>query len=68
MFGRQYSDQYYALLQIPEEEAEFILESRAFDYFETERTVLDLDFSPTEFTRFKDLVERSIQELMGEDN
>ena len=48
------------------DEAEFITESRAFDYFDTERTALDLDFVPTEFSGFKDLVERSIQELMGE--
>jgi len=66
MVGRQYSDEYYALLQIPVDEAEFITESRAFDYFDTERTALDLDFVPTEFSGFKDLVERSIQELMGE--
>ena len=64
MTGQEYSDAYFEVFGMASEEAGFIGESTAFDFFETASTVSSLSFSPTIFPAYIKRVEGAIQKVL----
>ena len=64
MTGREYSDAYLAAFQMAPEEARFLEESTAFDFYDMEATTAGLDFSPTNFAGFIAGVEDAIRKAL----
>ena len=65
MRGQDYSNDYYALLQMAPEEAGFLEESRAFDFYDTTATVAELGFEPTPYGQYLDRTRTAIEEMFG---
>lgn len=66
MTGHEYSDAYLAAFQMAPEDANFIGESTAFDFYDMDSTIAALDFSPTVFTEFIAGVEEAIRKALEE--
>ena len=64
MTGREYSDAYLAAFQMEPEEARYIEESTAFDFYDLESTTTALEFSPTPFAGFVAGVEAAIRKAL----
>ena len=64
MTGQEYSDAYFAAFGMASEEAGFIGESTAFDFFDTTATVSSLGFYPTIFLAYLKRVEGAIQKAL----
>ena len=60
MRGRDYSDAYYGAFEIPPEEARFLKESRAFDFYETAPAAEELGFEPVPFAEFQTMLKEAI--------
>ncbi len=63
--GREYSNDYYNLLQMPSDEAPFLASSRAFDFYDTDATVSELGFVPTPYDQYLDRTRQAIEEMFG---
>lgn len=64
MTGQEYSDAYLAAFQMASEDANFIEESTAFDFYDMDATTAALDFSPTAFAGFIAGVEEAIRKAL----
>ena len=65
MTGREYSNDYYRLLEMAPEDATFLEHSRAFDYFDTANAVAELGFEPTPYPVYLERTRRAIEEMFG---
>lgn len=65
MRGSAYSADYYGLLMMAPEDAGFLEESRAFDYYDTTDTVADLGFAPTPYGQYLERTGAAIREMFG---
>ena len=65
MRGSAYSADYYGLLMMAPEDAPFLEESRAFDYYDTADTVSDLGFAPTPYEKYLERTGAAIREMFG---
>ncbi len=63
--GRQYSDAYLGAFQIPGDEAKFLDQSEAFDFYDIGSAVEDFGFSPTPFGCFLSAFESSIAKALS---
>jgi nucleoside-diphosphate-sugar epimerase len=65
MRGSSYSADYYGLLMMAPEDAGFLEESRAFDFYDTANTVADLGFVPTPYDQYLERTRSAIQVMFG---
>ena len=65
MMGREYSADYYGLLMMEPEDAGFLKEPRAFDFYDTADTVRDLGFEPTPYREYLERTRAAIEEMFG---
>lgn len=66
MTGQAYSDAYLAAFEMEPEDANFIEESTAFDFYDTTTTATELGLTTTPFAGFIDGVEAAIRKAMEE--
>ncbi|HJO06512.1 MAG TPA: NAD(P)-dependent oxidoreductase [Chloroflexota bacterium] len=66
MTGQEYSDAYFGAFELPLEEASFIEQSTAFDFYDTTATEKELGLATTPFSDFVAGVEEAIRRALEE--
>ena len=63
--GRRYSDAYLSAFQLPADEAAFLDQSLAFDFYQTESANRELHFEPRSFEAFQSALRKAIAKALS---